>query len=176
MPNALRPIHTNDLIELSQWCRRYQLDGHIMPQPVAVRFLIGMYQIQQAIEWRSGPAAEQGYAAAVLHFLMVAEAFDLGIEQHLTPDLRDVDDVCPPWDRFWAEVCKAAQMLVYEQHSVGSTRKSRVNRDSLCLHLGNVIRWLLVRIPCDQRAQRLHDETVIVTRDLVKKVPATLAE
>lgn len=177
MPTPYRPIHSNNLLRIQNWAREYQRNGCI-PQPVGIRFGIGLYQVGQARRWESGPAAWQGYAAAALHWLMVSEHFDLGMECELAPgltcgwpDIRKIDGHYSGDTVFLLLLTKAQQQIIYAIHSGGSNRKSRFDPKTLRASLGALVRNMICMIPPSCRSTSFHDEMQILVGDIVTKKP-----
>ncbi len=173
MPTPYKPIYSNNLLKIQNWAREYQRSG-CMPQPVAIRFGIGLYQVGQAKRWEGGPAAWQGFAAASLHWLMVSEHFDLGLECELDlgltdgwPDLRKFGGHYCGDTPFLMLLARAQQQIIYGIHSAGSNRKSRFDKGKLRASLGGLVRNMLCMIPPSYRATAFHDEMQILVGDIV---------
>ena len=177
MAKPYRPIRTNNLLKLLNWARQYQREG-TMPQPIGMRFGIGLYQVGQAKGWDNGPAAWQGYAAAALHWFMVSEYFKLPMETDLPieldktgswPDIRTIQGYYPGDTTVLHCVCKAQQMLVYAIHCEASNRKNRYDPQVFSSYLARLITSMIVMIPQEYRATAFHDEMQILVGDIVAK-------
>lgn len=194
MPNPFRPIRTNNLTKLLAWCRAYNREGACVV-PVNVRFSIGLYQIGQAMEWEQGSIctnapASQAYAAAALHWMMVSEYLDLPLESsidytmstsedgNIWPDIRTIaqDNKWSGYRDLLFHACKAQQQVHYyatgRGRIVGKADKSRFCKETLNEHLSLCIRSMIACIPSQNRAKAFHDETCIITGDIIGKTTA----
>lgn len=156
-----------------------------MPQPIGIRFGIGLYQVGQAKGWDNGPAAWQGYASAAMHWIMVGEHFGLPLESSMAfelagsrggcrcescqwPDIRSLRGHYCGDSSFLNTICRAQQQLIYGIHSGGSTRKSRYDKSAFTALMGDLIHNMIVCVPPTYRATAFHDEMQILVGDLVK--------
>lgn len=177
----MKAIETNDFLTLCEWCKWYHKHSGVLTQPLPQRFLIGQYQVFQARQWgKDCPAAWQGYAAAAMHFIMVAETMELGVEDGLGLHFdRESYDLClntnyvrpTSWGTVLDNLCGCAQMIIYyDAHSSTSNRKSRYSAKRTEDHLTELVRAMLALIPGKKRAKAFYDEMLILTRDIA--VPA----
>jgi hypothetical protein len=177
----MKALETNDFVTLCEWCKWYHKYSGVLTQPLPQRFLIGQYQIFQARQWgKDCPAAWQGYAAAAMHFIMVAETMELAIDEEMclyfdreTHDLRlDTNGVQQvSWGTVLDNLCGCAQMLIYyDAHSVKSNRKTRYSAPKTQAFLGTLARAMLALIPRKKRAKAFYDEMLILTRDIARPI------
>jgi len=166
---SIRPLRTDDLCELMQWCRVYHFDRVAMPQPLAVRFLIGIYQVRQAQQWQCAASAKwQNLTAAAIHWLICAEVADVHLEDVLPVDIREL-----PYGprgthhQFFDDLSVVSQQIVYTQHSHNSTRRSRLDSAVLRDGLAGLIVDVLRPVLPNKRADMIYNETTIMLGELV---------
>lgn len=163
----MNPEEIDNLVDLLSWCRDYQLHGP-SPRPPLERFCIGFYQIQQGSHWgNAGPVAWQSYCAASLHFMMAAEALDLGLEASLPKTVGEISENFIGWQGLFAYTGKAMQQLLYSNADAHWRR--RYKRDSLRSALACSIEACMAMCPVSHRAQGFSDEMGILCRDVVIK-------
>lgn len=171
----MRAIYTNDFLELQEWCEWYHKHSGILPQPLPQRFLIGQYQIYQAMQWHESKniaVSWQECAAATLHFLMIAEVMKIPTETSIPwaySDHTRLDSALPivSWKEILVHLCGAAQMLIYSDvHSETSNRKSRYDIKRMTKHMSTLIQAMLALIPRKKRINAFYDEMCILTKDI----------
>ena len=157
----MRPIETTDLIDLQIWCRDYHRNTKY-PSGLERRFAIGFYQIYQGMEWKNSASADESWAAAACHFLMVGEHLNLGIEQHLPRDIITWSKTSFT-DALLHDLSLAQQHIVYATNPSKIKRKSRYNPEILEKTLANVIGMCLGgRIRPNNRSKAIYDATSIM--------------
>jgi hypothetical protein len=157
----------DNLVDLLSWCREYQRRGP-SPRPALERFCIGFYQIQQGSHWgNAGPVAWQSYCAASLHFMMAAEALDLGLEATLPKTVGEISENFIGWQGLFAYTGKAVQQLMCSNADAHWRRRYR--KETLRSALSSSIEACLAMCPVSHRSIGFSDEMGILWKDGVIK-------
>lgn len=151
-------ILSNETWTILDWCRNYQKNGPYK-QGVSERFLIGLYQVYQGFEWQGSASADESFAAAALHFTMVAEYF--GIHLTLPTDLRNVRHIKDS-HTILMNLSRAAQMVIYGKYHNNTGRKSRFSSDRLCTVLTELVGSLLSHIEPNKRLDAIETAASIM--------------
>ena len=167
MIRPMNPDEIDNLVDLLSWCRDYQLNGPSPRKPLD-RFCIGFYQIQQGSHWgNAGPVAWQSYCAASLHFMMAAEALDLGVESVLPLMIDEISTSFVGWQGLVAHTGSAIQQLMYS--TADAHWRRRYKPELLRGALAHSIEACLAMCPVSHRTQGISDEMGILCRDVVIK-------
>lgn len=174
----IRETSTSSFVELCDWCRDYH-KNNIYPVSTERRFIIATYQLAQALGWESSyHNAKQllkdyeSFAAGALHFIMVAESFNLSVVNYEVFDIHDITTwPCKDIDYkhyTWLHGV-AAQQLIYGARAKDTTRYQRglrYNPDTLTKALVSLVTMLLCKIPSHQRIEAIEQASSIMTKKL----------
>lgn len=164
--HQISPLWATNVFDLMFWTNDYRKRNRF-PVPILKRFAIGLYQINQGMEWKDqGVNKNEGFAAAVLHFMMVSQELDLMIEQHLEIKLDDFGKTSLNTESILFHVSRAQQQLFYADQGNRTKRVSRYNKDKLTESLGIAIRCFIEAIPVEFRSDCFEKATTIMTREL----------
>lgn len=161
------PVTPRTTQHLVDWCRTYQESGTV-PQPPHIRFSIGFYQISQGMSWQiASPVRWQSFCSASMHFLMCAEAMDIGLGPDLPETLAEIPDTWVSWEHLLWTLGKAQQQIVYAlQSSASSSRASRFSASQLRGLLMSSVKQCFSLAPSEYREQGCFDEQKILCHDL----------
>jgi len=161
----LNPIKTENLIDLQLWCRDFYRTTKY-PSDEMRRFAIGFYQLYQGIDWGNSASADESYAAAAIHFLVIGEMLNLDIETYAPTELRVLvySRSTSLYMSLLRNLSKAQAMLVYMTNDENVVnRKSRYNPDTLASCLGEAVRLCFRLIRPLDRAKAIETATQIMT-------------
>lgn len=165
--NDLYPTNIYDIII---WCRDYDRNNKF-PQDTLTRFAIGFYQIHQGIGWGDrGVNKYEGFAAAAIHFFIVAERLGLSnLDASLEIKLTEFPEI-----DYWGETAKrllfnlsvAQQQVMYGAKQYKTQRKSRFDKSKAAGALGKVLCDLIGLIPTKLRTQAFNVASMVMTKEL----------
>jgi hypothetical protein len=171
---ALRPndIYPTDIYEIIIWAVDYDKRNRF-PVDTLKRFAIGLYQIHQGMHWKdNGPNKYESFAAAAVHFIIVAERCDLKVDkaEEMPVKLKEFPRMCinihAP--ELLYNISGAQAMLMYNQAYSGNKTKrmSRYNPEILEERLSKIVRILICCIPLEFRTECFNLSTKIMTKEL----------
>lgn len=165
--NELLPQRFTSIVDLSEWCRKYQQYGPLHHPPVR-RINVGIYQIHQGQKWPcAGPVAWQSYCSAAMHFIMAAEGADLPLYSLMPVTLEEIDDCAFDVGLLFDNFCIASQQLIYKSAAGSASRSSRYSSTKLLRSLATLALHCLSLSPRDYRAIGIESEQRILIGDLV---------
>ena len=149
----LRPIKTDNILELQEWCSFYDRNGKY-PATILERFAIGLYQIYQGMEWKDVENRNESWCAAFIHFLTLAERLKLPVELKLEQNPAGVGLLL---------FISKAQQDVFYKHNAGKTqRSSRYNAGKLTDNLGKILSICYNKVPREERPTGFYHATSIM--------------
>lgn len=169
-----RPSDEDCIYGLITWVREYERATKF-PVDILRRFAIGIYQIHQGIDWsvsrhhsfNDTTNKEESYAAAALHFLMVAERLSLNVDTM-------IDEIhFKHWPKRSMHECslsilrnisKAQQQLFYADKTNKTKRRDRYNEDALRRALASLIIDLTSLIEPDNRSYAFYLAMEVMTK------------
>ena len=165
-----RGVDSNDLGTIEEWCANYHNYG-VHPVDINKRFMIGFYQISQAIIFQRSKS-DQYYtslAEAFLHFLMVYKVLHLPMYHKLFVRLEVPDYLELNQAELLFQTSCACRMLVYRES--GTSRRSKYNSQTLADHLGKTMWLLMSAIPRWKRRECIFDGSENMCANLGKFKP-----
>ena len=111
-----------NLFEIQGLCRNEIRAGKYSVS-IHQRFIIGMYQIYQGMEWKGTDSSGESFMSAIFHWLVVCEEAKLEIENYISKDISKWGEGYVSDIEFILAQSKVAQMLNY--YSGGTGRASR---------------------------------------------------
>lgn len=155
-----------DLLELLEWCQRYDATTRY-PSTTMERFAIAFYQIGQALKYPvTSMNHKEGWAACLIHLLIVSERCKCPIETQIDVSHRGLS-----WEReVLLAFSNAQRMLWYRElsirtHAVKRERASRFKLPELTKDLSFLIQWCISRCG-HQLSEALFNATRIMTEKL----------
>lgn len=168
-PSLLREVCADNIFDLMWWCKYYE-EQNKFPATILNRFAIGFYQIHQGMLWKDGGVNKyESYAAAILHFIMVAVRLNLPIDEQLEISFKEYGSkfIHSSAEDLLCKLSCCQQQLIYGCNTANKTkRKSRYDKDKLAKNLGEVIKILMEIIPAEYRIECFEKASSIMTREL----------
>lgn len=167
-PTILGPVYPTNIFDIFWWCKDYE-ERNKFPATILNRFAIGFYQISQGIAWKDGGRNKyESYAAAALHFCMVAVRLELPVDDNMEIKLKDfpVKFIEHSAVELLYNLSAAQQQLFYASPSNKTQRASRYNKDKLARCLGEAIIILIGLIPVEYRSDCFELSSTIMTKGL----------
>ena len=158
----MKSINTANLIELQLWCREYET-WTPYPADALRRFAIGFYQIYQGIEWQGSDSADESFAAAAIHLMIVGEKLKLGIEAYTYLNFSLIPWEKDPFRVLIHTLSKAQCHLIYSTNAKNVTRRSRYSEDILSSSLAYAVKDLFGLIEPIKRPLAIETATTIMT-------------
>lgn len=167
MKLLLRAEYVKSMVELQDWCRRLHFEGTHRCDPMR-RYAIGIYQIHQAIDWLGTDSEYESWAAAAIHVIAAAEAFDIPTEQSLQGFRLVTDLPCRgrTYQGLLYGISKLQGQLVYATNPATIRRRSRFNKSVAADAVANVVIDLLGQIPREARGSAIYKAMEIMTGEL----------
>lgn len=164
----LGPVTATNIYDLQYWCRDYNRRNKF-PADNLKRFAIGFYQIHQGMSWQdNGPNKYESFAAAILHFIMVAEKLELQLDGINSDTMKYAMYV--PIRHIAYELLQnlsaAQQMLFYSNPTNKTKRSSRYDKNKLDSFLVYSITHLIKAIPVHMRTECFYLASKIMTDEL----------
>lgn len=169
----LEPLYPDNIYDLVCWARDYDRNNHF-PVDTLRRFSIGFYQIHQGYEWKDGGINKyEAFAAAVIHFIIVAERCKLNIDPDLHLKLDEFEEMKlegKSGTNLLVALSAAQQQIIYN-YSANKVcnRASRYDPSKLVISLAKAIYILISLIPKQYRADAFYAATSIMTKELKPK-------
>lgn len=173
-PTAHRPEDTDCIYGLFSWCRDYEKNNKF-PTDILKRFAIGIYQIHQGIDWsvsrhhsfQDSTNKEESFAAAALHFIMVAERLSLDIDKVIDEinftkwPKRSIGECSM---RILRNISKAQQQLFYANPSNKTKRRDRYKEDDLRRAIASLVLDLTSCIEPENRSYAFYLAMEVMTK------------
>ncbi len=160
----MRGINTTKTIDLLAWSRAYHRHT-VFPVSDFQRFSIAVYQVYQGMKWPQGcPSKHESFAAVALHSMMVAEAHEVDVWEHLPKDLLDV-----PQDFSWKTLLlclTGAQQMVFYKMNQRSARSKRYKPNILAGLLADMIKHAVMMVPKGRLEDSLFDAMEVMCGEL----------
>lgn len=157
----LYPCEENNLIGIQNWCKEYNRFNKFPTTPIN-RFLIGVYQIHQGMDWKdNGLNKYESYCASFLHFVMLAEMLELDIAEPELPITFNLNKIPKLYfESFVKSILKCisicAKQLIYSSNTNKTKRKSRYDKEKLRHNL-MLLSWFMIGIvPCEYRMEGIY--------------------
>lgn len=150
---TLRPIKSDNILELQEWVRMYDRHGKY-PANILERFAIGLYQIYQGMEWKDIANKNESWCAAFIHFLTLAEKLDLNIDGLIKEGTLDIGLLL---------FISKAQQDVFYRHNAGKTnRSSKYDSGKLAWNLGRILSVCYSKVSKEERPEGFYNATSIM--------------
>jgi len=149
----LRPIKSDNILELQEWCRNYDIHGKY-PANILERFAIGLYQIYQGQEWKDILNRNESWCAAFIHFLTLAEKLNLDTESYIKEGTLDIG--------FILFISKAQQDVFYKHNAGKTKRSSRYDSQRLAWNMGRILSICYTKVPKEERPEGFYNATSIM--------------
>lgn len=166
--HPLGDMWPENIYDIITWCRDYDRRNKY-PVDILKRFAIGFYQISQGMNWKDGGVNKyEGYAAGVIHFIIVAEKSGICVDNGLDLYLKDFKDVRLDHSAYGIlmNLSTTQQMLFYAGNPNNTKRNKRYDPAKLSEHLGRAIFLLICAIPKEVREEAFNVASKIMTKEL----------
>lgn len=157
----LRSIRTTNFLELQHWCREYEQTNAYPVGGAHVRYGIAIYQLYQAMSWSDTQTTtnrDEAIAAAVLNFIMVAEAWDAALELCVDPNIFVCERQTISWEQVLLNIAAAQQHVFYgyaAKYNDSARARRRFNLQEMTVRIATIITILLLGIPTAERVNAL---------------------
>ena len=128
----------NDIAEVEYWCRQYGV--YKCGNTALERFNIGVYQIGQALSYKSKMANRESVGACILHMIIALTKVGGRITPHLQRLFVQEDYVYDP-ETLLLSICKATMLFFYKDFApIKSYRKKKYRKRSLEKEIVTIIK------------------------------------